>query len=119
VPTDGLPIDAQLPGDVPVGPAGSRKSQNCLYFRHLELIRHRPIRLRQKPKANGNGQISSLSKWLVLARPSVAGFARPMTVDQKVRSMAPQVNSAEGCLIAFSDAFGVERMLWRDIVLDR
>jgi len=70
-----------MSGNVPVGPAASRKCQNRLYFRHLELIRHRTIRFRREPKANGNGQISSSSKWPVLARPSLAGFARPLTLE--------------------------------------
>src|SRR5208337_4244847 len=78
--SDRLPVNAEMSGNVPVGPAASRKCQNCLNFRHLELIRHRTIRLRREPKANGNGQISSSSKWPVLARPSLAGFARPLTV---------------------------------------
>src|SRR5208337_1094827 len=77
--SDRLPVNAEMSGNVPVGPAASRKCQNCLNFRHLELIRHRTIRLRREPKANGNGQISSSSKWPVLARPSLAGFARPLT----------------------------------------
>ncbi len=47
VASNGLPVNAQLAGDVPVGPAASRKCQNCLYFRHLELIGHRTIGFRQ------------------------------------------------------------------------
>jgi hypothetical protein len=77
--SDRLPVNAEMPGDVPVGPAASRKCQNRLYFGHLELICHRSVRFRREPKANGNGQISRSSKWPVLPRPSLAGFARPMT----------------------------------------
>lgn len=76
---NGLPMDAKLPGDVPVGPAASRKCQNCLYFGHLELIRHPIVHFRREPEANDKGQISSSSKWPVLVRPSLAGYARPLT----------------------------------------
>ncbi len=56
-----------------------RKCQNCLYFRHLELIGHPTIGLRQPPKAKVDNPISCASKWPVLAPPQLAGFARPMT----------------------------------------
>jgi len=59
--------------------AASRKCQNRLYFGHLELICHRNVRFRREPKANGNGQISSSSKWPALARPSLAGFECRLT----------------------------------------
>jgi hypothetical protein len=74
-----LAVNAQLPGDVAVRPSTSRKCQNCLNFGHLELIRHSIVRSRREPEANDKGRISAFSKWPVLARPSVAGFARPMT----------------------------------------
>jgi hypothetical protein len=72
-------VYAELSGDVPVGPAAARKCQNCLNFRHLELIGHRSIGSRQPPKAKVDNPISCASKWPVLARPQLAGFARPMT----------------------------------------
>jgi hypothetical protein len=76
-----LAVNAQLPGDVAVRPSTSRKCQNCLNFGHLELIRHSIVRSRREPEANDKGRISAFSKWPVLARPSVAGFARPMTLE--------------------------------------
>src|SRR5271170_1130415 len=78
--SNGLPVYAQVAGDVPIGPAAARKCQNCLYFRHLELIGHRSIGLRRPPKAKVDNPISCASKWPVLARPRLAGFARPMTL---------------------------------------
>jgi hypothetical protein len=51
-----------------------------LYFRHLELIGHPSIGLRQPPNAKVDNPISCASKWPVLARPRLAGFARPMTI---------------------------------------
>src|SRR5206468_12281182 len=80
MPSHRLAVNAQLPGDVPVRPAASCKCQNCLYFRHLELIGHPVAVSRLNPEADGNDLISCLSKWPVLPRPSVAGFARPMTL---------------------------------------
>src|SRR5277367_3086991 len=80
--SNGLPVYAQVAGDVPIGPAAARKCQNCLYFRHLELIGHRSIGLRRPPKAKVDNPISCASKWPVLARPRLAGFARPMTIDE-------------------------------------
>jgi hypothetical protein len=77
-----LAVNAQLPGDVAVRPSTSRKCQNCLNFGHLELIRHSIVRSRREPEANDKGRISAFSKWPVLARPSVAGFARPMTIER-------------------------------------
>src|SRR5271154_397874 len=77
--SNGLPVYAQLAGDVPIGPAAARKCQNCLYFRHLELIGHPTIGLRHLPKAKVDNPISCASKWPVLPRPRLAGFARPMT----------------------------------------
>jgi len=61
-------------GDVPIGPAAARKCQDCLYFRHLELIGHRSIGLRKLPKAKVDNPISCASKWPVLPRPQLAGF---------------------------------------------
>jgi hypothetical protein len=48
--------------------------QNCLYIRHLELIRHRIVTSRRLPDAHAMARISSVSTWLILKRSRVGEF---------------------------------------------
>jgi Nucleotidyl transferase AbiEii toxin, Type IV TA system len=78
-----------------------------LNFGHLELIRHPIVRSRREPGTNDNGRISAFSKWPVLARPSLAGFARPMTAEfsgeiEELRRRALQLGSGARFLIDIS-----------------
>jgi hypothetical protein len=78
---DRLPVDVQLPGDPPGRPVEPVKSQYRLYVRHIELIRHLTVRSFFLKRTNRKQQISLVSKWLVLKRPRLAGFRRPVTKE--------------------------------------
>jgi hypothetical protein len=55
------------------------------------LIGHPTIGLRQPPKAKVDNPISRASKWPVLARPLLAGFARPMTNNVSPAKNRPDI----------------------------
>src|ERR1017187_4493170 len=66
-------------GESALGPAFTMKGQNEVYHGHFEAIRHGEAPGKEGFPGSLPGESASPQKWLVLKRPSVAGFERPLT----------------------------------------
>ena len=72
---NGFPVYAKLSHDSSLRSAGVQKSINCVHFVHFKLVCHVSFLV---PKED----MATLSIWLVLIRPLVAGFNRSLTPPQ-------------------------------------
>jgi ABC-type spermidine/putrescine transport system permease subunit II len=81
----------------------------CLYIRHFELIRHPFVRSFEISKVRTVGTNPFASKWLVLARPQVAGFERPVTECDDIRFSVVicLVTTLVGVVLGFILAYGL------------
>src|SRR5512135_965220 len=76
---DRLPVDAQLPGYPPLGPATAAQRVYRYLYVHFESVHYSSQG--RKPDPGCNDYLTS--KWLVLIRPHLAGFDRPLTGSGK------------------------------------